>query len=205
MKIKVCGMRDRQNIAELVALPVDYIGFIFYAKSQRFVGNSFSVSDMGIIPPSIKKTGVFVNAPMEYVEEKIDRCKLDCVQLHGAETPEYCQYFKSKGIVTVKAFGVDESFDFTSMDAYTDYCDFFLFDTRTPTHGGTGLKFDWTILNNYKLDKPFFLSGGITVDDIPAIQRLSHLPIHGLDINSKFELHPAMKDIDLIEGFIGKI
>ena len=201
MKIKVCGMRDRQNIADLVALPIDYVGFIFYDKSPRFVGETFSINDFGAIPSSIKKTGVFVNAASIYISEKINTCKLDCIQLHGNESPEFCSEIREKGVTTIKAFGVNESFDFTILKPYINHCDYFLFDTKAPAHGGTGKKFDWSILDTYTIDKPFFLSGGITIDDVEAIKLLQQ-PIHCLDINSKFEISPAQKDVELIQRFI---
>jgi phosphoribosylanthranilate isomerase len=202
MKIKVCGMRDSANIANLCQLPINYIGFIFFAKSSRFVGEDFDASITNSIPSYIKKVGVFVNASEQYIHSKIKSYNLDAIQLHGSESPEFCKVFADKNIEVIKAFGIDETFDFTNLNLYNDACNYFLFDTKAPSHGGTGLKFDWTILQNYKGIKPFFLSGGITIDDVDMIKNLTSLPIHCLDINSKFEISPAMKDIRQIERFI---
>jgi len=202
MNIKVCGMRDSYNIANLCQLPINYIGFIFYAKSARFVGEEFDNLITKSVPIHIKKVGVFVNATEKYILSKIKTYKLDAIQLHGNESPEFCQAFVNKNIETIKAFGFDESFDFNSLNAYQEVCDYFLFDTKAPSHGGTGLKFDWNILQKYNGTKAFFLSGGITNNDVDSIKQLQSLPIHCIDINSKFELSPAIKDIININNFV---
>ena len=205
MNIKVCGMRDKQNIAELCRLPISYIGFIFYAKSPRFVGEDFDTLITQSIPPHIKKVGVFVNATTEYIESKVEKYSLDCVQLHGNESPEFCKTFFNNGITTIKAFGVDTSFDFSTVTNYQTACNYVLFDTKAPSHGGTGQKFDWNILKNYNGSLPFFLSGGIYLDDTESIQSMVDVPIHCVDINSKFEKNPAMKDIETIKQFISRL
>jgi len=202
MNIKVCGMRDKQNVVDLCKLPITYIGFIFFAKSPRFVGDDFDVQVTDSIPTTIKKTGVFVNASIEYIESKITKYGLHAIQLHGSESPEFCKAFSSRNIEVIKAFGIDTLFDFTTLLHYESVCDYYLFDTKAPSHGGTGQKFDWNILKEYKDSKPFFLSGGITIDDIDTINNLTDLPIHCLDLNSKFEISPALKDIVLIKEFI---
>lgn len=202
MNIKVCGMRDEQNIAELCKLPISYIGFIFYAKSPRFVGEDFDTFITQSIPAHIKKVGVFVNATKEYIESKVEKYSLDCVQLHGNESPEFCKIFFDNGITTIKAFGVDSSFDFETVTNYQTSCNYVLFDTKAPSHGGTGQKFDWNILKNYTGSLPFFLSGGIFIDDTESIRSMSDMPIHCIDINSKFEKNPAMKDVEMIKRFI---
>jgi len=202
MNIKVCGMRDSANIANLCQLPINYIGFIFFAKSTRFVGEDFDAMNTNLVPSHIKKVGVFVNASEQYILSKIKTYNLDAIQLHGNESPYFCKTFANKNIEIIKAFGIDECFNFTSLNDYNEACNYFLFDTKALSHGGTGLKFDWTILQNYKGEKPFFLSGGITIDDVDAIKKLTTLPIHCLDINSKFELSAAMKNIKQIERFI---
>lgn len=207
MQIKVCGMRNTENIEELCKLPIDYIGFIFFHKSARFADNVLTQKTANAIPAHIKKTGVFVNAGYKYIAEMAQKYSLDCIQMHGAESPEECKKIKSKlNKPVLKAFGIDENFDFSLLSNYNDACDYFLFDTKSPKHGGTGIKFDWRILDKYTLEKPIFLSGGITADDYnDALTVSKKLPIAALDINSKFEIEPALKDIELIDTFIKKI
>ncbi len=198
-------MRNQLNVEQLCCLPISYIGFIFYSKSPRFVGDDFAPSITQSIPPSIKKVGVFVNASHAYIEEKINKYELNCVQLHGCESPDFCAYFKKKNITTIKAFGIDEDFDFATLDSYDSSCDYFLFDTKSSAHGGTGQKFDWEILKKYNNTKPIFLSGGITIDDASTVKGLTWLNIQAIDINSKFERAPALKDIEQIKDFITRV
>lgn len=202
VKIKVCGMRDKQNISELVVLPVDYIGFIFFEKSKRFVGEEFDADFMSQIPDTVQKVGVFVNASEAYVSEKINSYSLDCVQFHGSESPDYCKTFNDK-TTTIKAFGIDEDFDFSILEQYEASCDYFLFDTKSKDHGGTGVKFNWDILQQYHNEKPIFLSGGIGVHDTAEIKNLAWLNIHCIDLNSKFESEPGMKNVAELNRFIG--
>ncbi len=205
MKIKVCGMRDKENIQALLELNPDYIGFIFFERSMRYVGEHFNPAITGIIPPGIKKTGVFVNADPEYINQIINQHRLDYVQLHGNETPEYCKNLANSGIQVIKAFGVDDEFSFSGMAEYIDHCRYFLFDTKAPFVGASGKKFNWKVLDSYTHSTSFFLSGGIGPDDAGEIEGLNHLNIHALDINSRFELRPGYKNIDMIKQFIEKI
>ena len=205
MNIKVCGMRDSSNIATLCTVPINYIGFIFYAKSGRFVGEDFDTLISRSIPSHIKKVGVFVNASETYINSKIERYNLDCIQLHGDESPDFCKTFANKTIEIIKTFGIDESFDFDKLLDYETLCDYFLFDTKTPLHGGAGRKFDWTILQKYKGSKPFFLSGGITIDDVDTIKSIKGLPVLCIDINSKFEISEAFKDIEKVKLFLSTL
>ncbi len=204
LKIKVCGMRDPGNISRVAAALPDFLGFIFYQKSARFVGEEFSAEQLENIPVSIQKVGVFVN---ELLERVIEICKrLDLVaQLHGNESPEYCQQIKASGFTVFKAFSVDDSFDFDQLSGYIDVCDYFLFDTKGHFPGGTGQKFNWTLLKNYAGSLPFFLSGGIGPDDLEAIKNFEHPRWRGLDVNSGFELSPALKDVDKVQQFIREI
>lgn len=204
-KIKVCGMRDPKNLAELIKLKPDFIGFIFYPKSKRFVSDNTANEIVNLIPKETEKVGVFVNELASEIIRKINLFKLDMVQLHGDESPEYCKDLKSIGIKTIKAFGIDNNFDFSTLCKYVDFCDYFLFDTKNSSYGGTGKKFDWLKLEEYKLLKPFFLSGGIGIDDVEGIKKLDSLPIYSLDINSKFETEPALKDISLLKEFFFQI
>ena len=155
IKWKVCGLRD--NIAEVVALQPDFVGFIFYKKSPRYVGENFVLPE--IANSTINKVGVFVNEAFDVVYNTILKYKLDYAQLHGNESPGYCEKLKRQGIKIIKAFQVDEHFDFGELEAYESVTDYFLFDTKTKQYGGSGKSFDWQILNSYLLEKKYFLSG----------------------------------------------
>ncbi len=240
LKIKVCGMRDPQNIADLVQLPIDYIGFIFYEKSPRYVIHVLDWATFEKLPnlKHIKRVGVFVNADIDFILDKIQKFDLNVVQLHGKETPQYLEELKtslrgtkqkneklkaksiqSEGHESTsnyssftihhspltevwKAFSVDETFDFEATTLYENIADKFLFDTKTPQHGGSGQKFDWDILKNYVGKTPFFLSGGISAADTEGVKSIAHPQLFGLDINSRFEISPALKDTGLLEQFI---
>ena len=204
-KIKVCGMRDRENIDAVAALHPDYMGFIFYPKSPRFIGTGYSAENIHHLSDSIKKTGVFVNASEQEIAKAVSRYELNAVQLHGSESVELCLMVKQMGVEVIKAFQVDEDFDFFDVKPYTEVCDFYLFDTKTKAYGGSGQKFDWAILEKYDNNKPVFLSGGITVDDVDGILKLKSLNIYAVDINSRFEIEPALKDIVLVENFFNKM
>src|SRR6185437_6350311 len=190
-KLKVCGMKYSDNVKEVAALAPDYIGFIFYPKSQRYVGDLDEqlVKDLG----NIKKVAVVVNASVVEIEEKVKRYSFDYIQLHGDETAEFCKQVHNKGIHSIKAFQVDDNFDFKLLDSYKSYCDFFLFDTKSEGYGGAGKSFNWDVLKKYNNEKPFFLSGGIGLENVEEIKKLKGLNIHALDINSKFEIEPALK------------
>lgn len=205
IKLKVCGMRDRQNIQDLVTVQPDFLGFIFYPKSPRYVGEEWDESITQTIPSSIKKIGVFVNESVEKITLLASKYQLDGIQLHGYETPDFCQKIKDRNLLVIKAFSVDEEFDFESIKKYESQCDYFLFDTKTPQHGGSGLKFDWNKLKEYSLSKPFFLSGGIMEDDVDEIKSLNIKHLYSVDINSKFEIEPALKDIKMVERFARKL
>lgn len=201
MLTKVCGLKSLENIGGLTRLGLDYMGFIFYPKSPRFM--------METIPPSfmkelegIKKVGVFVNETADLVAEVAKKFHLDTVQLHGKETPETCKTLKDKGFEIFKVFSVGEDFDFSDTEAYVEVADYFLFDTKTPQHGGSGKKFNWDVLYNYKLDKPFILSGGIGPDDVSEIKRFNHPKMAGIDLNSKFETEPGVKDVTELSMFL---
>jgi phosphoribosylanthranilate isomerase len=205
LKIKVCGMRDPENVSGVVAAWPDYLGFIFYPKSKRFVGFEPLLETLAVIPDSVKKVGVFVDETPEKVLEIYRNWKLDGIQLHGHETPEYCRQIQHSGITVFKAFSVDESFDFATLEAYSEGCDYFLFDTKGQLPGGTGQKFNWQLLKSYKGLVPFFLSGGIGPDDLEVIRNFEHPRWRGLDINSGFEIEPALKDIKKVKSFISAI
>lgn len=202
MKLKVCGLKDPENIKQVAALKPDYMGFIFYRESKRFVGDDFV---MPIISTEIKKVGVFVNASASDIIDKIDEYKLDLIQLHGDERPEFCEVLNHV-IPVIKAFGIDESFDFKILESYKNACRYFLFDTKTKEYGGSGKQFDWTILEKYNNSLPFFLSGGIGLEEIGRLRienwKIGKLENFAVDVNSKFEIEPGIKDIKKIEKVI---
>lgn len=200
MIIKVCGMRDADNIREIENLGIDWMGFIFYSKSPR------AVNDMlGYIPKKVKRVGVFVDELIEIILETEMLFRLDMVQLHGNESPELCRQLKSTGAKIIKAFSIEDKFPAEKVNEYNGACDYFLFDTKTHLHGGSGKKFNWDVLSDYQGDTPFLLSGGISIDDTEEILAFSHPQFIGIDINSKFEISPALKDVEQIKQFIEKI
>lgn len=216
-------MREAANIAEVGALPIHFIGFIFYDKSPRYVMDA--IETLRSCPDDLTRVGVFVNADIDYVLDKIIAYELNAVQLHGSETPLYVHdlavmmWKKHKiqpnvEVEIIKAFSVDEDFDFDKTKDYEGLVDYFLFDTKTPSrqigmqaHGGTGIKFDWSILKKYTEETPFLLAGGITEHDVEAVLKLqAEIPqLYGLDLNSKFEIAPALKDVAKLRGFIEKV
>lgn len=200
LKLKVCGMKHAVNIAAVAELRPDYLGFIFYPKSPRFI-SEVSSELIKYIPSSIKTTGVFVDEELEIVKAYIFKYNLKAVQLHGKENAEYCEEIKLTGAEVIKAFGLSENFDFTPLSNYMSVVDYFLFDTRTPHHGGSGKVFDWKLLANYKLDKPYFLSGGIDIDHVKTIKEINDPRLYAIDINSKFEFEPGVKDVEKIKEF----
>jgi phosphoribosylanthranilate isomerase len=202
MKIKVCGMRQASNIEALVKLCPDFIGLIFYPKSKRFVGPQISPDIDLLIPRSLSRVGVFVNESFDDLIEKIKLNNLDIVQLHGDESVDYCTSLKSLGVSCIKAFGISSDFDFDSIVSYEKVCDYFLFDTSSELRGGTGVKFEWKKLNEYRGTNDFFLSGGINPGDVEALKTLNHPRLFAVDVNSGFEVEPGIKDIKKLESFI---
>jgi len=200
MKLKVCGMKFSENIREIESLEPDFMGFIFYKKSKRF----FNESKL-ILNDNINRVGVFVNQEVNEVIDIIKKYKLDYVQLHGDEDVRYC--FSIKSICKViKVFKIDDTFNFDNIKIFENVSDYYLFDTKTNLHGGSGIKFDWEILKKYNSKKKFFLSGGISEDDIEEIKKIKKIhPIIGIDINSKFELPNLKKDRAKIKLLIDKI
>jgi len=206
MKIKVCGMRQQGNIEELVALKPNFIGFIFYEKSPRFVGEELSEEYVKTIPKNIKKVGVFVNANPGYILDMVKKYDLQYAQLHGNEMPDICRSLRQKGVNIIKAFSIDEKFNFAMLNNYKSFCDLFLFDTKGIMPGGNGVPFDWKLLKKYDNEKPFFISGGIGLDNIEEIIALSKtLPVYGIDVNSVFETEPGVKDISKLKELFGLV
>ena len=200
MKLKVCGMKFSENIREIESLEPDFMGFIFYKKSKRF----FNESKL-ILNDNINRVGVFVDQEVNEVIDIIKKYKLDYVQLHGDEDVRYCLSIKSICKV-IKVFKIDDTFNFDNIKIFENVSDYYLFDTKTNLHGGSGIKFDWEILKKYNSKKKFFLSGGISEDDIEEIKKIKKIhPIIGIDINSKFELPNLKKDRAKIKSLIDKI
>jgi len=205
LKIKVCGLRDPVNVTGVVKAAPDFMGFIFWPGSVRYLGKNTGTILFRDIPYDIMKTGVFVNEEPLKVRTIINRFNLNAAQFHGSESPDYCRQFRKSGLIIIKAFPIEADFDFRRLIPYLESCDYFLFDTKTTGFGGSGEKFDRSILEEYKLDKLFFLSGGIAYDDIDEIKNLRHNGLFGIDINSRFEISPGIKDTGLIKSFIDKI
>ena len=197
--LKICGMKYPENIQEVSKLLPDYLGFIFYEKSTRYFNQ-----EIPEIPISIKKVGVFVNEIEENIISKIKKYKLDLVQLHGNESPELCKNLQKQNVEVIKVFSVDDNFNFEELEQYEAACDYFLFDTKGKLHGGNGFTFNWDILKKYKSQKPIFLSGGIGLQEIEQLKQL-HLPVFALDVNSKFETQPGLKNANLLKSFINEI
>lgn len=196
LKLKVCGMRNPQNIGELLSLNPDYMGMIFYDKSSRNVGTELDSSYIRELN-SVKKIGVFVNETEAVMEEKVKEFGLDFLQLHGQESPELCSRLKKKGIGIIKVFSIGNEFDFAQLQAYEAFVDFFLFDTKGKHPGGNGVVFNWEILSQYTGTKPFFLSGGISLENIKNLPE--HPKLYAIDVNSKFERSPGLKNIDQLK------
>ncbi len=205
MKIKICGMKHPDNIREIAALAPDMMGFIFYAQSPRYVSVEEVEAALPLLTDTIQRVGVFVNELPEKVIEICTRLQLNYAQLHGNEIPQIAASIRNKGIGIIKAFKVDDAFDMNTVLAYEESTDFFLFDTNTAQHGGSGKKFNWSILNTYPSAKPFILSGGIGVDDIEEVLNLTFPKLYGIDINSKIELLPGLKDVQQAKNIITKI
>ena len=212
MKIKVCGMRDPGNIRLLSGLSPDYMGFIFYPPSRRFTAD-IDHEILDFLPISIKKTGVFVNEDIDMVMQKIRLNHLDAVQLHGHESDEYCRSLSLllkedenfHRVEIIKAFGIDAGMDFGILEHYLQEVDFFLFDTKTAEHGGSGYTFDWKILDGYPYDKPYFFSGGLILENLDAIKTISDSRLYAVDLNSRFETEPGLKDIHKLKLAFNKL
>nr|WP_243694670.1 phosphoribosylanthranilate isomerase [Flavobacterium psychrotolerans] len=191
VRIKICGMKYPENIIEVGSLLPDYMGFIFWEKSSRFFDGT-----MPDLPQSIQKVGVFVDATLEEIISKIEKYNLNLIQLHGNESVEFCQNLKKLDIKIIKVFSVNDDFNFEVLKEYEAVCDYFLFDTKGELPGGNGVTFNWKLLEKYNLAKPFFLSGGIGLEDLEKIKKIN-LPIHAIDVNSKFEMEPGLKNTKL--------
>ena len=202
MKFKVCGLFDDKNIQQVAELNPDYIGHIFWEKSVRYVKTKTPNQKK-----EIKKTGVFFNSKIDDVINRINEHNLACVQLHGEESPRYCKNIMDKGTQVIKSFRIDDDFDFSVLKNYENYCDLFLFDSKSELPGGTGKSFNWENLKKYNLEKDFFISGGIGLHSIDSLFNVlkTGLPVYGIDVNSKFEDDNYLKKIDELKTFIETI
>jgi len=199
LQLKICGLKDPENILEVISLKPDYIGFIFYPESKRYVAD-LSPEFLHTLPSNVKKTGVFVNEQLNEVKRIVKAYDLNAIQLHGEESPEYCKLLSELNVEIIKAFGIDEGFDFSVLTAYLSVIDYYLFDTQTPKHGGSGKTFDWSLLQQYKLALPYFLSGGIGLESLEAIKSIDDHRLFAIDVNSRFELSPGIKDLNKLRN-----
>ena len=193
MKLKVCGLKDRENILQVLECKPDYIGFIFYEKSQRYAGELDANFVQSI--SSVKKVGIFVNETEIKILDYVARYGLDYVQLHGDETPEFCSVLQTN-IPVIKAFQINNEFDFSSLNEYNDVCTYFLFDSKSERYGGSGKTFDWKKLEGYKMNKPYFLSGGLSLENMEEVKNLN---AYCLDVNSHFESSQGIKDVNKLK------
>lgn len=203
LKIKVCGMREAENIRQVEALGIDMMGFIFYPPSPRFVDVVPQY-----LPSNCLRTGVFVNASFDQILEKVRLFGLNAVQLHGKESAQYCSQLRGligPDLMLIKAVSVKDAKCLTDVSAYQGVVDLLLFDTPCDGFGGSGCKFDWSILNDYKCNIPFMLSGGIGPEAADALLAFQHPMLVGLDLNSRFEAAPALKDAKAISSFLNII
>jgi phosphoribosylanthranilate isomerase len=202
-KIKICGMVTQGNILQVAAVHPDFMGFIFYKNSPRYVGEDFQVPNN--LSATIKKVGVFVNETFENMMDQIIRHKLDMIQLHGKEAPATCQLLKEAGVEVIKVFSVDGNFNFEEVVPYESVVDYFLFDTKGKWPGGNGVPFDWQTLKNYNGAVPYFLSGGINADNISQISQLQDGRLMAIDINSGVEARPGLKDMNKLNECLKNI
>lgn len=193
MKLKICGMNYLENITIISKLKPDYLGFIFWKKSSRLFEGILPE-----LPKSIQKVGVFVDSNLEDIISKVVQYELDLVQLHGNESLSFCEQLKLKKIKLIKSFSIDSEFDFDVLNEYEQVCDYFLFDTKGKLPGGNGITFDWIILKKYNLNKPYFLSGGIGLQEVKKIKEFIKSDYSknciAIDVNSKFEIQPGLKN-----------
>ena len=201
MNIKVCGITQLKQLQQLDGLNIDFAGLIFYKDSPRYVGDKIDKADVQNSDFDIKIVGVFVNPEMIEVLEAIDEYGLDVVQLHGEETPEMCDDLSGE-VEVIKTFHMDGKTDIEKrISEYDAFCDYYLFDAAGKEPGGNGLSFDWKLLNKLRIEKPFFISGGISVVDIASLKKFKHPDLIGVDINSRFEKEPGIKDMALVLEF----
>ncbi|MBX2966936.1 MAG: phosphoribosylanthranilate isomerase [Cyclobacteriaceae bacterium] len=193
-------MKSHSNILEVDDFQPDYMGFIFYKPSPRYVGDDFEIPRG--LNASVNRVGVFVNEPVDRIINLCKKHGLSHVQLHGDEPVEICEQVKASGLSVIKAFGINEDFDFSIVQPYKNATDYFLFDTKGKYYGGNATAFDWTVLEKYDQETPFLLSGGLSIQNITDVSRLENMNIHALDLNSGVETEPGIKDLQKVEQAI---
>ncbi|MEJ7645630.1 MAG: phosphoribosylanthranilate isomerase [Chryseolinea sp.] len=193
IKVKICGMKERDNILTVAALRPHYLGFIEYPLSPRYVGDEFVMPVE--LSQSTTRVGVFVNESSEVIFRKAAIQGYEYVQLHGDETAAQCRELKDGGLKIIKVFSVDDHFNFAVTKSFVSDADYFLFDTKGKLYGGNGKAFDWNMLKHYDQEVPFFLSGGLSVDNLADLTDLAHMNICAIDLNSGVEVSPGIKDI----------
>lgn len=215
MIIKVCGMREPENIRQVSALGIDWMGFIFFAGSPRAVGSNAETGSVfsqgkdraetiqGNLP--VEKVGVFVNSEVGEILQTAEKFRLDSIQLHGKETPAECRFLRKAGYKVIKAFQISSEESLKEIEPYTDCADYFLFDTPCKNYGGSGICFDWSVLESYRGKTPFLLSGGIGPEQAGEVREFHHPRFAGIDLNSKFEIYPGKKEVNTLAAFIRKI
>lgn len=202
MLIKVCGMREAENIRQVETLGIDWMGFIFYPRSPRFVGETFIEATS---EQPVRRVGVFVNASPEEMIETARKYKLDYLQLHGNESADDCYALQKRGFALIKAFSIATEKDLEKTADYEGRVDYFLFDTKCEGYGGSGKQFDWSVLAAYKGSTPFLLSGGLRPESLEVLLHFHHPRLAGLDLNSGFETAPGMKDVAKLKGFVEEV
>ena len=198
-------MREAANLWAIADLGPDFIGLIFYKKSPRYVGDVLDAQLLSSLPPGVRKVGVFVDAPLPELLATAARYDLDYVQLHGHESPAYCQEVKRYKLPIIKAFAVDEHFDFDTLAAYSPVCDYFLFDTKGARPGGNGTAFDWRVLAHYTGPTPFLLSGGLGPANAAELLAFHHPRLAGYDFNSQLEAAPGLKDVEATRQLLARL
>lgn len=201
MVIKVCGLRDTDNMRQVASLTPMLVGFIFYKRSPRYVGDPQD-DFLSSLPSFVHPVAVFVNASLRQVRNTVDRYGFRIVQLHGNESAGYCAELKKLGLTVFKAVGVSDGMDWESLRVYEGIVDAFVFDTRSRSHGGSGRRFDWRLLDGYRLSVPYLLSGGIGPDNVDDIVAAMRPGMVGIDINSRFETEPGVKNVPELVKFI---
>jgi phosphoribosylanthranilate isomerase len=205
IKVKVCGLSDPLNVKEIAETKPDFMGFIFFRGSSRYVGEEPDRLLFLNVPDMISAIGVFVNEDPLKIINLAKHSGLGMIQLHGTESPDYCRYLSASGLKIIKAFSVFKDFDFEKIKQYMPGCDYFLFDTKSEKPGGSGRKFNWEKLKEYSLDKPFILSGGIGPEDSDLIKSIENRGFFAVDVNSRFETATGIKDVALVKTFIRSI
>lgn len=208
MKVKICGMKVPENIRNIAQLSPDYLGFIFYNKSPRYLDGHLPT-----LSKTIKKVGVFVDGSADEISSRVQQYGLQAVQLHGSEQPELCEQLRAQGLEIIKVFSIGDSFDFNLLKPYEEVVDYFLFDTRGKAPGGNGITFNWDVLKAYPSKIPFFLSGGIGATQVAAVKTLYQTLqladmdqlFAGIDLNSKFESAPGVKKQHELEAFLNEM